>query len=42
MPNGEILCLGKTLGFKDSKIPYETKTLGSFLFTKKDIEKIKD
>ena len=41
MPNGELLCLGKTLGFKDSKIPHEMKTLGSYLFTKEEVSKQK-
>jgi len=39
MDDGEILCLGKTIGFAQSKIQGEQKTLNSFLFTKEEVAK---
>jgi len=35
--NGEILWLGKTIGFTQSKIEGKQKTLNSFLFTKEEV-----
>lgn len=38
MPNGEIICAGKTIGFTDTPtLGDETKKLGDYLYSKEDV-----
>jgi hypothetical protein len=40
MDNKEVICLGKSLCFADSK--RGDKTFGDYLFTKKEVAKLKE